>query len=458
MTKKIEDIVTPERRKSIRDIPVTRKRKSINLVDMPNVRTDSVGPRAERPDIVLRTSTPTAPPPPPRPPVGRDYVTPPRPRKFPGKGFWLSIVSIIMVLIVAGMSFFSGATLSYVPRVAELSFDNDSHTAYKTVEGALRYSVVKLSGDKGVTVQASGQEQVQDKASGVIVVYNDNDTTQRLVENTRFEAANGKVYRIKSPITVPAKSTVSGQSKPGSIEVTVYADEEGESYNTGLTDFTLPGLSGTPRFSTVYARSKTDMSGGFVGMMRRVPAEELTRAKAELRSSLEMELVDQARAEVPEDFVLVPTLSSMVYEDLPQTDSANESVSVNLRGNLFAVMFKRADLARYLASDSIQLSVGEVVSLESYDNLVFTFSGEAPEDLLSSSQIDFRVSGSALLVWRPDEIILKKDLAARHKSEVQSVVNNYPSIARAEVTLRPFWKSSFPSNISDISIRKLPIR
>jgi len=277
------------------------------------------------------------------------------------------------------------------------------------------------------------------------------------VENTRFEAVDGKVYRIQEAISIPGKKTVGGVSQPGTIEVTVYADEAGESYNQGLTDFTVPGLKGTARYETIYARSKTPMSGGFVGMARMVSEENLAKTRMELQGLLETELVAEAQAQTPEDFVLIPSLAVFTYEDLPQTDS-DSGTTVNVRGNLNAIMFKKNDLSKHLASKKITLSQDEVVGINALDALSFSFFGTPPSDLLVSSQLSFEVVGETDLVWKTDENALRADLLGKKKDEVQSVLNNYPSILKADATIRPFWKRSFPDNITDITIKLLPIR
>ena len=92
----------------------------------------------------------------------------------------------------------------------------------------------------------------------------------------------------------------------------------------GLSDFTLPGRAGTPRFSTIYARSKTGMSGGFVGVEKTVSESDEAQAKSQLEAALRSELISDSIAQVPEDFVLIPALSTVTFEILPQTASLAE--------------------------------------------------------------------------------------------------------------------------------------
>ena len=101
---------------------------------------------------------------------------------------------------------------------------------------------------------------------------------QRLITRTRFQSPEGLIYRIAESAVVPGKTTKNGVDTPGSIEVTVFADEAGDKYNIKKTDFTIPGFkSDASRFKNIYARSSTDMTGGFVGKMKTIlPADKAT--------------------------------------------------------------------------------------------------------------------------------------------------------------------------------------
>ena len=97
----------------------------------------------------------------------------------------------------------------------------------------------------------------------------------------------------------------------------------------------------------------------------------------------------------------------------------------------------------------------DIVELES---LNFAFSGQAPSNLLLSDEIEFSVTGSATVLWRTDETALKADLIGKNKKDISSILNNYPTVASANVTVRPFWKSSFPDDGAKISVKKLDVK
>jgi hypothetical protein len=438
MPKNIDDVILPERRKSIRNIPIPDGRRKAEHV----VATDGIKKRAPKVNEAQEEHSEIPP----------KRVPPPRRHRSGGRRVFLTAVVGLIIVAFAVLSVFDGATFAYTPKSAALTFANEIFSAAKTGEGDLSYSVVKLSGDKGKAVAASGEREVSRKASGIIVVYNDTATEQQLIENTRFESKAGKIYRIQQSISLPAKKG----TQPGSLEVTVYADAAGDSYNSAPTDFTVPGLKGTPRYTTIYARSKGPIAGGFVGKERSVSDADLMKARSELRTTLTEELLSKAQAEVPEDFILFPSLSSVTFEDLPQTPSETAgNVTINLRGSLYGIMFKKTELAKELSHNKVVLSSTDSVDLNSFDGLKLSYSGTPPTDLLSLNKINFKVEGAATLLWRTDEVALESDLLGRQKKEVASILKNYPTIASADTTLRPFWKMSFPKEADKVTIKKL---
>lgn len=461
MAKHIEDMIVPERKRSIRNIPIPESRRKIpNVADVevPVAPTPTPPPPSPQPrrDYSFNNSSPSS------SPQDEDFDFHNRGSRFKflsGKRRWFAIgLAGFLILVFVALTIFDGASLSYEPKSTAISFDGDEYSATKSGAGLI-FSVMKISKDKGVIVPASGESEVSRKASGTIIVYNNATAgSQRLRATTRFETPDGKIYRTQNDITVPGKRLVSGKEEPGSIEVVVYADEPGADYNIGLSDFTLPGLEGGALFSSVYARSKTPMTGGFVGTEKAVSEADKTKARAELEAGLKSELLSEARAQVPDGFILIDELSSFTFEELPQTESSNQSnTTFNLRGNLEGAMFKEDDLITHISREKAGLSPGDIAEILDIDSINFAFASTSAVNPLLGDTLSFTASGSAVVLWRTDETALKADLLGRKKSELNAVLNNYPNIVEASATVRPFWKTSFPSGGEDIVIKKLDV-
>jgi len=188
-----------------------------------------------------------------------------------GSKFGIRLIAgvAVLVLLIAAVFVFSGATVTIEPRQKNIKVDIE---AVAKNSGELAYETIAVGGVKTVYLQATGESKVEKKASGTIIVYNNySSAPQRLIKNTRFETPTGLVYRIDKSIIVPGTRVESGKIIPGSVETTVFADLPGPNYNIGLNDFTVPGFKGTPRYEGFYARSKTTMAGGFIGNVPTAP-------------------------------------------------------------------------------------------------------------------------------------------------------------------------------------------
>ena len=463
MPKKVDDIV-PRELRSIRNIPIPEGRKrSLNLINNIPITSDPVHTAARPIPSDIRPPAPPPPPPPmprkvesaPLPPY-RDYV-PPKPTsgKHSRAGMWLGGLVVLIAAAFGVMTLISRATLAYTPKNLPVTLQNQAVTLYKNGSGdKIPFSIIQITSDKSVDATASGQAQVSDKATGRLIVYNNASTdAQKLIKNTRFETTDGKIFRVGTDISIPGKTTAAdGSVVPGSLEVTVTADQPGPDYNIPLSDFTIPGLKGDPRYSTIYARSKTPMAGGFVGTRASVNPTDLASAKATIESGLKDDLMSKVSSQVPADYVLFPDLSTITYDSLPQGSSTGETVTIGERGNFSGVMVKKSDLASYLATRQ-GATVSGPVTIGDGSSLKASFGSSTP-DLSKADTLAISLDGSATVTWVTDEKALAAELSGKSKSDLDGILKGYPSIQSAEATIQPFWKSSFPSNAEKITIKR----
>ncbi|MSR71697.1 MAG: hypothetical protein EXS50_03530 [Candidatus Taylorbacteria bacterium] len=72
------------------------------------------------------------------------------------------------------------------------------------------------------------------------------------------------IYKIDSAVIVPGYSTKAGEIVAGSTTTTVTAEKAGTDYNIPLSDFTIPGFKGDPKFTNIFARNEwAHFSGRF---------------------------------------------------------------------------------------------------------------------------------------------------------------------------------------------------
>ncbi len=368
-----------------------------------------------------------------------------------------AVILLIALGFLAMSMVLSGAQVTIYPKHERLVVDGTFSATPSFEEGTgLSYETVELSLTKTGTVPATGREQVERKASGNIIVYNNYNTIkQRLIRNTRFETPDGQIYRIDKSVVVPGRTRVAGVTTPGSVEVTVYADEPGESYNRGLTDFVIPGFKGQPQFEHFYARSKTPMTGGFVGEQLVVEDSLLASTKQNLRETIESSLRLDIAKQTPEGFVFFDNSLFVEFESLPIGEKGTDAV-VTEKGTLHGILFKSTEFASHLAKNTLGSYDGSPVDILQLEALTL-IPQQSKEGVNSweASPFSFSLTGNVEIVWLYDEEQLKGDLAGRAKEAIYTILSGYPGIDRAEVIVRPFWRKGFPDDVEEISVKEI---
>jgi hypothetical protein len=413
MPRTINDIIPPSRRKAMGE--------PTPIVEPPRM------------DVPL-TSPPGMPP----PLYGR-----PR-RSFP----WgtAAIALVVVLASVGALAYFSSAKVVIDP-TTNTGTVSGTYTATPST-GDLPFALVNVQKTASESVPAESTVSANDAAQGTVTIYNTQAKAQPLIKNTRFETPAGLVFRIHDSVTVPAGSGVA----PGTLNVTAYADSPGADYNIAPTNFTLPGLSGSPQFAQVYAKSTAPMTGGFTGQRAAVSQTTDDAEHAKLQSTLAGQMAGEVTPKVPSGYVLVPGAIFTTYATLPDAADASGGVSVREQANATAVIFPADALARVVATEVIgNQYTGNPVMLKDVSGLsVKTTSSSTP---VASSPFTFTLGGTATVVWKVDQTKIAAAVAGKSRTSAQSVLSGgFPEISRATLTLRPFWKSTFPTDASKITV------
>ncbi len=378
------------------------------------------------------------------------------PVKSKKKWFYISVGALVVILAFGLSAFFKSAKITVTPEQQTKVLSNN-FTAQKDVSSSgLSFQIVSITKDVEKTVMATGQEQVEKKATGTIVIYNNyNSSSQKLVATTRFETPEGLIFRLINPVTVPGKQTVNGKSVAGSVEAVVEADKVGPAYNIGLKDFTIPGFKGDPKYSSVYGRSKTEMTGGFSGMQQVVSKEATTQADTELTASLKDSLSKNITSQIPVDFLLYP--QSLSYNLDPVTQVADQSSSsgnvvIRKKGTASGIIFDKASLTKAILNQVLPNAGNDTIKVSNLADLVFSLQNGISFDMNNSNSLAFNLKGPANLVWVFDENKLKSDLLGLSKKNAMTVIGTYGMIKEAWVETHPFWSQTVPNDPNKVTV------
>lgn len=376
-------------------------------------------------------------------------VIPKRRRSKGPKRFWLWALLVVIVCAAFGAllsTVFAGASVTVYPRTQEVTVPATLKAQLNAPVGTLNYETLSITRSATTTVPAQGTQHVSRAASGVITIANSYSTaSQRLIANTRFEASDGKIYRIRDSVVVPGMSG----NNPGTVTATVYADSPGESYNkSGTTSFTIPGFKGDPRYAKFVAVAQ-GITGGFVGDEPAVAANDLANAKQQLQKQLDADVRTAAASAIPEGYSAIPGTLSVEYGDLLQTAGQNKTATLSQSATARGAIVRQSGLAAAIARATVQSYSGEAVAF-GQNAMTIQATSTKPGD----TTLTLALNGKATLVWQFDPNALKQALLGKQKSELETIVKAFqPAVAKATVSIRPFWQSTFPREEEKIQIK-----
>ncbi len=381
-----------------------------------------------------------------------------KPHRIPWK-----IPAVIATLVILGggayiLSLsFATATVTVSPKSHTVAVDSNMSASRGGANASSTIGFETFTFEEVVStmVSSAGTENVETKASGKITVYNNfSEKPERLIKNTRFESADGKIFRIQEAISVPGKKTVSGEVIPGSLEVTVIADQAGEAYNIPEGDFTVPGLKGDSRFNTIYAKSKAAMNGGFVGRTRVISEADRVKVRNGAQTALAAKLAEKVKTELPPEFMSFSDGQFMSYSESIGDKSTETEAELKIKGTMLVIAFRNADLAQAIARDLVTDYDGGTLKLMNPETLEVRILSKDSVIADYSSVFSFFIRGSDTLTYTFDETELKSRLAGKDKKEYGVIFSAYPAIKRAEVSFSPSWVGSFPTDTEKIFIEQ----
>jgi len=368
---------------------------------------------------------------------------------------FVGVAAVVVAFIGFGATILlSGAEVSVTPKTHSTTVQATFEAKLQPATGELGYELLTLEEKGERQVAANGQETVSEKAVGSIVISNAFSTTpQRLIKNTRFESTGGLIYRITDSVVIPGYKTVNGAVEAGTVSAEVVADGAGEPYNTTSGRLTIPGLKGSDQYEKMYADvGEKGIAGGFEGTKFIIDETELSTTRQKLQTELRDKLLARIETERPNGFVAFKDAITFTYESLPAENAGDKAAKLKERALLHIPLFNESAFASFIAKSTVPAYKGELVRLENPSSMTFKYQGSALEDVSTKEMISFVLSGPTRIIWRFDEMALKKDLVGTDESSLMTLLAKYPGIDKAKAVVRPIWKGSFPSNPDEIKI------
>jgi hypothetical protein len=452
MAKKMYDILPPQKKKKAetgikysmngkkpRSARKTEKVEKIAKIE----KTEKKPIRAERPQAAERVSTGT------------------------GKIFSMKNILIatgVLAVILCGVFYFKlqKVDVEILMKTETVSFEDKitadaSKTNVVSEDKIIPAEYIEEVKDETQEFSATGKTASEGKAKGSITVYNKYTPVSPLTlkVGTHFLSDSGKYFISTSRIVIPAAKIQSGKTIPGSVEVEVVATEAGEDYNIKASNFSVPKLTGTAYYYSVYAESKEAMVGGFSEPKVQVTADDLKNANSDLTVKLlsDVETSLKNKISANPDYIL---LDGAILKSVVETSASAKQGAIIEKFNqtakvkASALVIKKSDLEAFAKEFILsQISDSKTVLNES---LAFDYSLDNIDAKNNTMTVNLKFTGKGYLSVDQNKLIslFKK----RSAGEIKETINNNlgEEAAKIEVKFWPFWTMKAPYDTNKIKI------
>ncbi len=345
--------------------------------------------------------------------------------------------------------------ISLKTEIAPYDFEfiaDESLEKIDAVNSKIPLQKIEVASEESETYPATGKKHMQEAASGEITVFNEySSTPQRIVATTRFLSKEGdKLFRTNEAVTIPGFSRVEGVDVPGQVTIKIYADKPGEDYNIAPTSFSLPGLQGSPKYNSIYARSTKAMSGG-------IDKEVLYFSEGDYITAKE-KLLKLAGEKNEKDFLSKISDQSQILEDTKKEEEPeiNTNVKMGAVADNFRMNVKLTTSANLMLEADLNEIINEKLTSRLATDKKFLENGRDYQLGKITTDQDGKVIIPAhinqKLITKIDAENLKKEIAGKSEAELKTYFGNMSGIESANINLWPFWVKSIPSSYEKINI------
>jgi hypothetical protein len=368
------------------------------------------------------------------------------------------VISVIVGGLYWGSNYFQKANIEIVSKRQNIEYDKKQFLASKNSgTNSVDFEIMIVSDKKEKSIILTEPKDVSEKSKGMITLFNEFATTpQKLLVGTFLADNNGKTYKLDSTVSVPGyKKDSKNKIIPGQVTANISAFLPGEAYNGSPSDFHITSFKGSAKYSKIYGKLKSPITGGASGLFYTLNDEDKNKIKTMAESSFKDDLVNKVKALVPPGYILYKDAMNFSYKSEDGVLSKTPETNITIEGILSVVILNEKSLFDNILKTSLngvtKEELGEI-TIPALNNLSFGFVNNNQIISKEIEMIPFYLTGNIEAVWIPNVEILKTKLQGIQKVDVSQIFRQDKGISSAIVKIFPPWQKNIPSDISKINI------
>jgi len=362
--------------------------------------------------------------------------------KIHAVGFYRKIVLSLMtatVLLAMAVAyiFFVRAEIILVPNQERVSnnliFDIVDQSKSEIPAGALKGAVEEMEISFTAIYPATGREVLGQETIGEVILHNNYNKNQPLVATTRLESPDGKLFRLKETVNLPAGA---------SISAAVYADQPGEEMAIGPTTFVLPGLWAGLQ-DKIYAESKNS----FIFQKKEKKFILQNDIDAGLRD-IKQKLNNQIEQEIKEkfadfsQFVFKIDENTLDYDVQGEAKEEKEEFTISASVKAVAGAFNKEEVA-VLAKNRLLDSIGATKELINFDDQGISYVLQAVDLGEKAITVNAAFTGK-VIIKTADDMINLNSLTNQSDERARQYLSGLDGLAGFEIKYSPAFFKRMP--------------
>ncbi len=313
--------------------------------------------------------------------------------------------------------------------------DNQTTDVREQVDGSI--NELELFVNK--TYEASGEEFLGEEIIGKVTIINNNNKDQSLIATTRLLSTDGKLFRLKDGVNVPAGSKV---------EVDIYADKLSPEMAISPSRFTIPGLW-VGLQDKIYAESEE----AFVYQQKAekyIKASDIQLANNEAASLL-LAKAKELKPLRDQDILLYQVVEPVDIKLSAEVGDKQENFTMEARAQVIVVSFDQDEVER-LAQAKLNLLTPDDKELLQVqpDNMTYVLESYIAEEKTATIKASF----SGLMVLKGNaEVIDKEKIKKLTADQIALYLQNFPEISEYELEFQPSFIKKAPYLVDRIDIK-----
>lgn len=363
----------------------------------------------------------------------------------------LALIALI-VFIVLAFTVLPKAVItiktSSTPVAANFSLTtSDTAKSLDESKGIIPAAVKAADQPFSQTVQATGQQNNGQKASGSVVLVNcSTDNSNITVPAGTGISSSGMTFITQSTVSLPYSGHRPGGSCDNTPTVTsgstdVVAQQGGAKYN--LPSGTSFDVSGYP---SVTATNSSDFSGGTDDIQTVVSQSDVDNAKGKITSADTDKFTQQFEKQLSDQgyYVLTSTLklSDPAATPTPAVGQPASTVSVSIKITYTVLAIKKDDMKKALI-DQLNQQIDQSKQKISDDNVLDNVSITV-QNQTSPAVANLSISKSTTAVPIINVNKVKQQAVGQKSGDITASITNLPGVQDVNVKMSPFWVIKAP--------------